>query len=359
MAKYYVGGYTPPVGVDSAGAVLALQRTLNENGASLQQDGVWGPKSQRAYEDYIASYGAPGAQITEETPQAVDSGYTYQSAYDSQGFQSALGAYERAAQLAQDRARYEAQLSIGSEQAKKGQYAQDFKDANTQRYASYMQAINPYGSMLTGLYDRGFAGSGVSESMLIGAGNAYGSDIAANRRAYEAAIRGVEDNIERYRLTGEMQALDAALGYEKMAADLRLKAEEIERDMRLAYDKLTQDQREFDANLAYKQAQQVAKAGGITSGTSSARSGAVSGSAAPSSGKSASTKNTSAKAAAPQTSSASGVQENGAGYINARATVQAMGEQGHIEQIRPFLRVQYEAGKITKAQMEVLIKAYA
>lgn len=45
MANYYLSGYEPPSGVASRGAVKEYQKRLG-----VKQDGVWGPKTQAAYE---------------------------------------------------------------------------------------------------------------------------------------------------------------------------------------------------------------------------------------------------------------------------------------------------------------------
>ena len=50
MTGYFISGYTPPVGVTDDEGVRRLQRQLNAQGARLQVDGVWGPKSQAAYQ---------------------------------------------------------------------------------------------------------------------------------------------------------------------------------------------------------------------------------------------------------------------------------------------------------------------
>lgn len=44
MANYYVSGYTPPSGITSKEQVAALQKQLG-----VTADGVWGPKTQAAY----------------------------------------------------------------------------------------------------------------------------------------------------------------------------------------------------------------------------------------------------------------------------------------------------------------------
>ena len=67
-AQYYQAGYTPPAGVNSATGVKEYQRMLG-----VDVDGIWGPKTQAAYEPYLAGqntqtssgnwlWGAPGSQ---------------------------------------------------------------------------------------------------------------------------------------------------------------------------------------------------------------------------------------------------------------------------------------------------------
>lgn len=48
-AQYYQAGYTPPAGVNSATAVKEYQRKLG-----VRADGIWGPDTQAAYEQYTA-----------------------------------------------------------------------------------------------------------------------------------------------------------------------------------------------------------------------------------------------------------------------------------------------------------------
>lgn len=56
-AQYYSPGYTPPAGVGSATAVKEYQRMLG-----VDADGIWGPKTQAAYGQYMAGQqGAPAA----------------------------------------------------------------------------------------------------------------------------------------------------------------------------------------------------------------------------------------------------------------------------------------------------------
>ena len=44
MAKYYMNGYTPPEGVNSASKVKEYQRQLG-----VKADGIWGPDTDAAY----------------------------------------------------------------------------------------------------------------------------------------------------------------------------------------------------------------------------------------------------------------------------------------------------------------------
>lgn len=48
-AQYYSPGYLPPSGVSSATAVKEYQRMLG-----VSADGIWGPKTQAAYDQYLA-----------------------------------------------------------------------------------------------------------------------------------------------------------------------------------------------------------------------------------------------------------------------------------------------------------------
>lgn len=49
MANYVIGGYTTPAGVTDQEGVRRVQRQLNEGGANLKVDGIWGPKTDAAY----------------------------------------------------------------------------------------------------------------------------------------------------------------------------------------------------------------------------------------------------------------------------------------------------------------------
>ena len=70
MADYNYGGYTAPEGVGSRVDVKDIQRQLNAMGAGLSTDGLWGPKTQAAYDQYMGS-GAKAA-----TPSLVPADYS-------------------------------------------------------------------------------------------------------------------------------------------------------------------------------------------------------------------------------------------------------------------------------------------
>ena len=62
MEKYYIGN-PPPAGVTNQDDVREIQRQLNAAGAHLAVDGMWGPKTEAAYQslsgggNYAAQYG--------------------------------------------------------------------------------------------------------------------------------------------------------------------------------------------------------------------------------------------------------------------------------------------------------------
>ena len=55
MKNYVAGGCTPPAGVIDREGVRRIQRQLNANGAHLSVDGVWGPKTDAAYQTQNSS----------------------------------------------------------------------------------------------------------------------------------------------------------------------------------------------------------------------------------------------------------------------------------------------------------------
>lgn len=62
MATYYfVDGYQPPQGVADRSGVKNIQAQLNALGAGLKLDGIWGPKTQAAYQQYSPGNYSSGA----------------------------------------------------------------------------------------------------------------------------------------------------------------------------------------------------------------------------------------------------------------------------------------------------------
>lgn len=76
MASYYMNGYTPPAGVNSASAVKEYQRQLG-----VKVDGIWGPDTDAAYKASLASQSGSnfnwgsGSTATPGTNQVFDSYY--------------------------------------------------------------------------------------------------------------------------------------------------------------------------------------------------------------------------------------------------------------------------------------------
>ncbi len=65
MASYSLAGYTPPAGVDSRQKVKEYQTRLG-----VAADGIWGPKTQAAYEASTA-----GGRNDWSTPASIYGGY--------------------------------------------------------------------------------------------------------------------------------------------------------------------------------------------------------------------------------------------------------------------------------------------
>lgn len=76
MASYYMNGYTPPAGVNSASAVKEYQRQLG-----VKVDGIWGPDTDAAYKASLASQSdsnfnwGSGTTAAPGTNQVFDSYY--------------------------------------------------------------------------------------------------------------------------------------------------------------------------------------------------------------------------------------------------------------------------------------------
>ncbi len=70
MASYYMKGYTPPAGVNSASAVKEYQRQLG-----VKVDGIWGPDTDAAYRASLAAQSGPNFNWGSSSNQIFDSYY--------------------------------------------------------------------------------------------------------------------------------------------------------------------------------------------------------------------------------------------------------------------------------------------
>lgn len=66
MARYYLDGYTPPAGVNSASSVKEYQRRLG-----VKADGIWGPDTEAAYRASLNTGSAGSAGSTGSTAGTV------------------------------------------------------------------------------------------------------------------------------------------------------------------------------------------------------------------------------------------------------------------------------------------------
>lgn len=91
MATYYTSAYKDavPTGVASQADVKRLQSELNQGGAGLKVDGIWGPLTDSAYKSYAASQAAALSQQTAAPAyqQASYAGYAGGSALAQMGYQ--------------------------------------------------------------------------------------------------------------------------------------------------------------------------------------------------------------------------------------------------------------------------------
>lgn len=79
MARYYLDGYTPPAGVNSASSVKEYQRRLG-----VKADGIWGPDTEAAYRasfstgstaSTVGTVGTPGYAAGAESGQSLFNSY--------------------------------------------------------------------------------------------------------------------------------------------------------------------------------------------------------------------------------------------------------------------------------------------
>lgn len=238
MGKYYLNGYQTPDGISSRDDVRSAQSQINEYlGSGLKTDGIWGPKTQAAYERYLA---------------------LQQPAYSGGGGGSSSSAFKQAAadyKRAQDAAYENAKVSNQAQAAKlSDQYnntrSQVYTNArlnaigNNEAYASMGLAGNMYSA----------AASGASET-------ARTQENIGMRNGINEATRqegGAKDDLAR-------QLIEAGLtrdqNYANYLADIGMKKAEYAQEMAML-------QAQIDAQM-----QQLAMKGGIAGGGSKSRSG--------------------------------------------------------------------------------------
>ncbi|MEL7602738.1 MAG: hypothetical protein AAGU77_06235 [Bacillota bacterium] len=73
--NYTANGKTPPPGIDSREKVADLQRKLNENGANLVVDGIYGNKTDAAYEQIGSSSGSGSGGSSGRSSGGSSGGY--------------------------------------------------------------------------------------------------------------------------------------------------------------------------------------------------------------------------------------------------------------------------------------------
>jgi hypothetical protein len=145
--SYILNGYTAPSGIGSNDDVKAYQRGLNSAGANLAVDGIWGPKTQAAYESYISrQYASSSAS---PAPPSYDIGSAYDKAASK--YKSALdAAYELQEQQLNAQAE---ELSRQADTARSQAYVNARLDAvgNNEVLAAKGLAGNIYGESKSGV----------------------------------------------------------------------------------------------------------------------------------------------------------------------------------------------------------------
>ncbi|MDL2258449.1 hypothetical protein LJC42_04780 [Eubacteriales bacterium OttesenSCG-928-K08] len=124
MSKYYLNGYTPPSQVNSKSDVVAMQSQLNAAGAGLKLDGIWGPKTEAAYLQFMNSGspnggGSAASQWASGAQDYINSAYglfdvptiDYQPMSEAQLLAQIEGAYRPAVDLAISRRREQTQTN--------------------------------------------------------------------------------------------------------------------------------------------------------------------------------------------------------------------------------------------------------
>lgn len=96
MSYYKLNGYETPKGVNARGAVQKLQTFINtKTGANLKADGIWGPKTQAAYDGLVHYIGSPGGGASNaKHPQGgyLNSGAAGYTAYAGPGVRKSAAA---------------------------------------------------------------------------------------------------------------------------------------------------------------------------------------------------------------------------------------------------------------------------
>ena len=133
-SKYYVSGYTPPTGVDDREKVKNIQTLLG-----VTADGVWGAKTQAAYESAYAKAAAKSG-TTASVPQAVTGKYSGANYIAGGGAAGTAPAYNMP-------------LPISSAKVKNAAYAVPSSDASAIRQMQQALAYYVPGLSVNGMYD--------------------------------------------------------------------------------------------------------------------------------------------------------------------------------------------------------------
>lgn len=94
MANYYLPGYQPPEGINDKATVMRMQATLG-----VKQDGIWGPKTQSAYESRTKTEAAaqsdPFSQYYNEVLKRISVDEIKYDMPDKQTLTSEIGGFLR------------------------------------------------------------------------------------------------------------------------------------------------------------------------------------------------------------------------------------------------------------------------
>jgi hypothetical protein len=239
--SYVLNGYTTPSGVASSEDVKAFQHGLNSAGASLKVDGVWGPKTQAAYESYLSNQYSN--TISTSAPPSYDIGSAYDKA--ASNYRSALDAAYRMQE--QNLNAQAEELARQADAARSQAYVNARLDAigNNEVLAAKGLAGNLYGE----------AKSGVSETARIA------EDVAMRN-----GINAITNTETEQRNQIAMRILEAGLTrdyeYALKLADLEIAKANAEQD---SLQQAWENQMAM-AKFQYQMQQDAAKQSGSTSG---------------------------------------------------------------------------------------------